>query len=281
MSLLTIPPNPAVTFRIRYQDEDLLVVDKPARLVTQPGKGHESDTLLNGLFARFGPQLQNLGRARDFGLLHRLDRQTSGLLIVGLRTRAYDALRTQFEQRQVRKFYWAVASHAPKKPSGVVRRPIVEESEHKKTARISSAGKPALTAYRVLAVGRLGERPPALVECRPVTGRLHQVRVHLDSIGCPILGDDLYGPKSVMSVSPRLALHSHRVVFTHPATGETLDVRSPWPKDLNPVLKRFGLPRPDAAASADQSHELRGDPISDENPGVGEHPAPPGDAEMP
>lgn len=271
--MLSIPPNPSVLFTLRYQDDDLLVVDKPARLVTQPGKGHEDDTLLNGLFSQFGPALQNLGRARDFGLLHRLDRQTSGLLIVGLRPRAYDALRQQFEKRQVKKFYWAVASHAPKKPSGVIRRPILEESDHKKTARISPAGKPALTAYRVLQTGTRGERPAALVECRPVTGRLHQVRVHLDSIGCPIVGDDIYGPKSLMSASPRLALHSHRLIFTHPTTGATLDVKSLWPKDLSAVLKRFGLTRPDLAPtppSANEPHEPPGDPISDEDPGVGE-----------
>ena len=121
-----------------------------ARTPTQPGKGHERDTLLNGLFAAFGPQLQNLGRARDFGLLHRLDRQTSGLLIVGLRPRSYDALRGQFEKRAIKKFYWALASRTPKKPSGVIRRPILEEADEKKTARISSAGKPSVTAYRGL-----------------------------------------------------------------------------------------------------------------------------------
>lgn len=280
MSRFSVTPNPAIAFRIRYQDDDVLVVEKPARLVTQPGKGHENDTLLNGLFAQFGPQLQNLGKARDFGLLHRLDRQTSGLLVVGLRQRAYDALRAQFEAREIRKFYWAVAAHAPKKPSGVIRRPILEETDDKKTARISSAGKPALTAYRVLQVGTVGVRPPALVECRPVTGRLHQVRIHLDSIGCPILGDDLYGPQSVRAASPRLALHAHRLIFRHPTTGETVDVKSPWPKDLNPVLKRFGLRRPDLA-SPDQPHEVGGDAVGEEEPGVGEGPAPVDDAEMP
>jgi 23S rRNA pseudouridine1911/1915/1917 synthase len=276
---LSVEPNPDIVVKLRYQDDDVLVVDKPPRLVTQPGKGHETDTLLNGLFAQLGPVLQNLGRSRDFGLLHRLDRQTSGLLIVGLRTRAYDALRAQFEARRIRKFYWAIASHAPKKPSGVIRRPILEETDEKKTGRISSAGKPALTAYRVLNIGTVGARPAALIECRPVTGRLHQVRIHLDSIGCPILGDDLYGPKSVMSASPRLALHAHRVIFEHPVSGATIDVRSPWPKDLNPVLKRMGLTRPQP--SADGAHELAGDAVRDQDAGIAERPAVADDAEMP
>jgi 23S rRNA pseudouridine1911/1915/1917 synthase len=258
---LSITPNADVPFTIRHQDEDLLVVDKPARIATQPGKGHEHDTLLNGLFTTFGPLLQNLGRTRDFGLLHRLDMQTSGLLIVGLRPRAYDALRAQFESREVKKFYWAVTMRAPKKPSGVIRRPIIEETEHKKTARISSAGKPAVTAYRVLQVGTAAGHA-ALIECRPVTGRLHQVRVHLDSLGCPILGDDVYGPKSVMRAAARLALHAHRLVFKHPVSGESIDVRSPWPKDLTALLKRMGLSKPESVVQG--AHELGGDGVGDE-----------------
>lgn len=258
---LSITPNADVPFTIRHQDEDVLVVDKPARIATQPGKGHEHDTLLNGLFAQFGSQLQNLGRARDFGLLHRLDKQTSGLLIVGLQARAYDGLREQFEKRQVKKFYWAVAFKAPKKPSGVIRRPILEETERKKTARISSAGKPAVTAYRVLQVGTAAGHA-ALIECRPVTGRLHQVRVHLESLGCPILGDDIYGPKSVMHAAARLGLHAHRLVFRHPVTGASLDVRSPWPKDLAALLKRSGLKKPESTVQG--AHELGGDRVGDE-----------------
>lgn len=282
---LTIPPNPDIAYKIRYQDEDVLVVEKPARLVTQPGKGHEDDTLLNGLFARFGQQLQNLGKARDFGLLHRLDRMTSGLLLVGLRARAYDALRAQFEKREIKKFYWAVATKAPRKPSGVIRRPILEEADEKKTARISPAGKPALTAYRVLQVGQgaggVG-KGAALLECRPVTGRLHQIRVHLDSIGCPVMGDELYGPKFKVRQSPRLALHAHRLVFKHPVTGAPVDVRSPWPKDLSPLLKGLGMSKPDDGLSGRGSgggsgveggHELGGDAIGEEEAGVGEDPA--------
>lgn len=259
---LSISANDKVVFKVRFQDEDLLVVDKPAHLPTQPGKGHERDTLLNGLFAQFGPQLQNLGRARDFGLLHRLDRQTSGLLIVGLRSKAYDALRKQFEERQIRKFYWAVASRTPKKTSGLIRRPILEESDDKKTARISSAGRPAFTAYRVLQVGGVPGQHATLLECRPITGRLHQVRLHLESIGCPILGDDVYASKSAARASPRLALHAHRIAFQHPVTGATVDIRSPWPRDLAGMLKRLGLTRPESVVQG--AHEIAGDAIGDE-----------------
>jgi len=277
---LSVEPNEHLTYGVAYEDDALLVVEKPARRATQPGKGHLTDTLLNALFARHGAQLQNLGAARDYGLLHRLDREASGLLIVALQADAYDGLRAQFEQRKVGKFYWAITRRAPNQPEGVINRPVAEVTARMKTAKLSPTGKPALTAYRVLQVGTVGVRPPALVECRPVTGRLHQVRIHLDSIGCPILGDDLYGPQSVRAASPRLALHAHRLIFRHPTTGETVDVKSPWPKDLNPVLKRFGLRRPDLA-SPDQPHEVGGDAVGEEEPGVGEGPAPVDDAEMP
>lgn len=245
--MLTIEPNPRITYGLRYQDEHLLVVEKPARVPTQPGKGHTSDTLLNALFHQFGPQLQNLGKHRDFGLLHRLDKDTSGLVIVGLRNSAYDALREMFVRRAVRKFYWAVCGATPKTASGVIKLPIAEghgaqanKAGTLKLAHISRHGKPAITAYRVLDSSDMA----ALLECRPVTGRLHQIRVHLEAIGCPIFGDTFYGPRRVQHASPRLALHAHRLAFTHPITGATIDVRSDWPRDLRRALRDLGLHRP-------------------------------------
>lgn len=265
MPQFSIEPNPKVRFKIRHQDDHVLVLDKPHGLVTQPGKGHLTDSLLNGLFAGssedkatgkstpWGIRLQKLGEPRDYGLLHRLDRETSGLLVAALSREAYDGLREQFEARTVKKFYWAICSRRPKHDSGVIKKSILEtvgfaqgdlyESRNVKIARISAAGKPALTAYRVLDANNLG----ALIEARPVTGRLHQVRVHLDAIGCPILSDGFYAPAQTRGIAPRLALHSHRIVFTHPITGETVDVQSPFPKDLKPALVTLKLKLPDDA----------------------------------
>lgn len=250
MATLSVIPNDAVTFSIAYEDDDVMVVDKPARLVTQPGKGHEEDTLLNGLFARHGTKFQNLGAERDYGLLHRLDRDTSGLLVVALRASAYDALRKAFETREIRKFYWAVVATPPKGETGVIRRRIAEYegpgpnakkgASSRKLAKVSNAGKEAVTAYRVLSASAFG----ALLECRPVTGRLHQVRVHLASIGSPIAGDDLYAAEEVASLAPRLALHAHRLCFKHPISGEVIDAQSPWPNDLRNVLKKLKLSKP-------------------------------------
>ena len=271
-----IEPNARVTFRVLHRDEHLVVVEKPARVVTMPGVGHQHDTLLNGLYAQYGDRLRQLGVARDHGLVHRLDRETSGVMVVALSHESYDGLRACFERRETRKYYWAVTMKAPREPEGVVRRPIEEVLQRKdkytstRTARLSNSGKPALTAYRVLSVSDLG----AVIEARPVTGRLHQVRVHLASIGAGVLGDDTYGPRRTNDASARLALHAHRLAFEHPVTGEPVDVRSAWPRDLRGLLKRLDLPRPDldepGAVSDQGADEIGGDAVGEEESGVGE-----------
>lgn len=251
----TIQPNENVTFKVAHEDEHVAVIIKPPGIVTTPGLGHEDDSLLNGAFARWGSRLQSLGKARDYGLLHRLDRQTSGLVLFGLSRDAYDALRKSFENREVRKFYWAVVHGRPRDDSGVINKPILEghgraeytpkskDESAKKLAFISPKGKAAVTAYRMLS----SQPSASLLECRAVTGRLHQLRVHLEAIGCPILGDELYARPAVQSAAPRLALHAHRIAFLHPITCEMLDARSPWPSDLRSLLRRQRLPRPDLA----------------------------------
>lgn len=275
MASLSIEPNPRVTFGVRHEDSDLLIVEKPSGVVTQPGVGHLRDTLLNGLFARCGSRLQNLGAARDFGLVHRLDRETSGLLAVALSVRAHTALSDAFRNRRVHKYYWAVTRRAPNRPSGVIRLPIRELVQRAskytstKTAHVGKGGKPALTAYRVLESTELG----TLIEARPVTGRLHQIRVHLDAIGAPVLGDPSYGPHLSRDGAHRLALHAHRLVLDHPVTGKPLDIATPWPRDLRSLLKRLGIERPDlraptASECSQDPHELAGDAVSEEHPPV-------------
>lgn len=235
--LLSIPPNPRVTFAVRFEDAHLVVVDKPSGIVTQPGKGHERDALLNGLFAHWGGAMQKLGKVRDFGLLHRLDKPTSGLVIAALSREAYDGVRAQFEGRTIEKFYYAITRKAPNKPMGLIKRPILEDVGEKKLARVSPAGQAAATAYRVLAANNRA----ALLECRPLTGKLHQVRVHLSSIGCDVLGDLDYAPAATAGASPRLALHAHMLRFKHPITGELVRVASPMPREMKRVMKRMGI----------------------------------------
>lgn len=244
--MLSVLPNSSVTFRICFEDEHLLIVGKPAGVVTLPGKGHEDDTLLNALFAHCGKLLQKIGKERDFGLLHRLDKDTSGLLIAAKSITAYDAMREQFEGRSLAKFYYACVSQKPAKDEGVINKPILEYEKSgpfntsMKLAAIHRAGKPSRTAYRVVSTATTA----TLLECRAITGRLHQVRVHLAAINCPILGDSMYAPDAVAKSNKRLALHAHRLVCKHPITKHPVDVRAPLPKDLLAMLKRHRLTAP-------------------------------------
>ncbi len=258
----SIEPNPDLNITLAYEDADLLVAIKPPRMVSNPGKGHERGTMLNALFHTHGPRLQNIGREKDFGLLHRLDRETSGLLIVALTKSAYDALRIQFETRTVKKFYWALVRDIPDPPKGVIDRPIREQEDRtskytaRKVASVTrakrrqgSAGPPkdAVTAFRVVSAGRGPNGEAALLECRPVTGRLHQIRVHMALIGHPVLGDGDYADEG--KSAPRVALHAHRLSFTHPVTGQPIDVRSPFPPDLKPTLRKYKLQVPESGAT--------------------------------
>mgnify|MGYP001596625245 CR=1 FL=1 len=241
MPQYSLAPNSRIPIEIRYRDDELLVVEKPTGIVTQPGKGHVDDSLLNGLFVEFGNSLQNMGEERTWGLLHRLDKDTSGLVIVALRINAYDALREQFEKRLVKKVYYAVVKGTPTPKQGVIQGPIAEVTAAKKIGVIHRDGKQAITAYKVLqSTGDM-----SLVEARPKTGRLHQIRVHLASKGHPILGEDLYRGEVKMPPVPRLCLHAGELSFIHPTTGHRVTVVSPWPADFLRVCKRMGLDVPE------------------------------------
>ena len=259
MATLSVQPNERVTFAIRYQDEDLLIVEKRCGLVTHPGVGHEHDTLLNGLFASFGARLQNLGDKRDYGLIHRLDKDTSGLLIVALSISAYERLSEAIRKREIAKFYWALTRNTPKQESGIIRLGISEKVNSlskytsERIGRIDRHGKPAMTAYRVLQ----SSIHASLIEARPITGRLHQIRVHLDAIGCAILGDPRYGPKESRQLSPRLALHAHRLRFAHPISGDQLDVATSFPRDLRKTLSLLRVARPDLEPQSSDADSLQ------------------------
>lgn len=200
-----------------------MVANKAPGMVTEPGASHRDDSLLNALVSRYGGRLLRLGERRDYGLLHRLDRQTSGCVACALDPDAYDTIRAQFESRAVDKRYLAIVS-------GRMRRGEQEISLSLEEKRVPSAsgsrlvsiasreGKPARTGIEVLATSI----SHSLVACRPVTGRLHQIRVHLAHLGFPIAGDPLYGPGGKV-LPPRrgeeetLGLHAWRLGFTHAA----------------------------------------------------------------
>ena len=236
-----IKANEAVVPDIVYEDSDLLVVNKPVGLVTQPGLGHATDSLLNGLFATHGNLLRNLGIARDWGLLHRLDKPTSGLLVVALRPGSYESLRGQFADRLVMKEYLALVRGNLVPRQGVVQARLKEVLTDVKKVIISRSGQEAVSAYQVIA----GNEQVSLVSVKIKTGRLHQIRAHMMFLGHPVIGDDLYGVDGKSGVRRpclgRLWLHCVRLGFRHPTLHVWKEFVAPLPADLQSVAKKMEI----------------------------------------
>lgn len=216
-----------------HEADGVLCVAKPPGQVTQPGRGHLDDTLLNGAFALRGEALGALGADRDWGLLHRLDREVGGCVLLALTPEAYDALRAAFERRVIEKTYLAIVQGAPPAPEGACSRAIREEvrDDMKVATCPPRGGDAAETRWRTVA--RAAGR--SLLEVEPVTGRLHQIRAHLATLGCPIVGDRVYRSDAPPNTSrlPRgrepdpLLLHAWRIAF--PRGGATVRVECPPP----------------------------------------------------
>lgn len=230
-------PEP-IALDIIYQDDDLLVINKPAGMVVHPAPGHASGTLVNALLARF-PALAGLGSDRP-GIVHRLDRDTSGLIVVALHEGAREQLQRQFKGRRVRKVYLALLEGRLEPPRGVVEAPIGRDPRHRqRMAIVASGGRPARTSYRV----REYLDRYTLVEVRPETGRTHQIRVHLAAIGHPIAGDRIYGRKKGTPGLPRQFLHAWRLTLTLPGSDERRTFTAPLPDDLQQVLEGLRPPQ--------------------------------------
>ena len=220
-----------IPLQILYEDEDLVAVDKPAGMVVHAGAGVHAGTLVNALLHRFGT-LSRAGGALRPGIVHRLDRYTSGVLLVAKNDAAHQVLAAQFASRQVEKVYVALVHGTVKQDTGRVERPIARDPKRRTrmTARLDR-GRAAWSEYRVL------RRFPrfTLVEVRIGTGRTHQIRVHLSSVGHPVVGDTLYGAPAKVEGQPSLGryfLHARRIRFRQPSTGTELTVESPLPEDL-------------------------------------------------
>ena len=242
ISLEVPPPAPAaaelkaqkIPLNIVHEDEFLLVVDKPAGLVVHPGAGHSEGTLVNALLAH-GPKLSRMGGPAKPGLVHRLDKDTSGLMVVAKDDATHWNLSRQFAGRSVLRIYQAVVRGRMERDEGTIDAPIGRHPTQrtKMTIRHDSE-RDAVTRYKVLK--RFKEA--TLVELYPQTGRTHQLRVHLASIGHPILGDAEYGVRGGFS---RQALHAHRLGFLHPGIEQRVEFSSPLPKDLEREIKRLAV----------------------------------------
>lgn len=221
----------AIPLRVLYEDDNFVAIDKPAGMVVHAGAGVHRGTLVNALLHRFD-SLSGLGGELRPGIVHRLDRYTSGVLLVAKTDAAHRALAEQFASRQVEKTYLALVHGNVKADRGRIEKPIARDPQRRirMTARLGH-GRAAWTEYRVL---RRFERFTWL-EVRIGTGRTHQIRVHLSSIGHPVAGDRLYGaPAGVEGLPPleRFFLHAHRIRFHQPFTGQAVEIVSPLPEDL-------------------------------------------------
>lgn len=242
---------------IPYEDEDLIVVNKPAGLVAHPACGHSQDTLVNALLHHTRDLSMGFNEQRP-GLVHRIDKGTSGLLVIARNERAQRFLAMQFQRKTTHRLYRALAFGKFKESAGTIRSHLKRHPEDRRRS-VSvpvgpdgvSEGKPAVTHYRVISYHETGI---SLVELRLETGRTHQIRVHLSEAGHPIVGDSTYGAskrvKNLKSVHlrklveemPRFALHAAELGFTHPSTGKQMIFRAPWPQDLLPFIEHCGFP---------------------------------------
>lgn len=220
---------------ILYQDAALALVVKPAGMVVHPAPGNEKDTLVNGLlFALEG--LSGIGGVKRPGIVHRLDKDTSGLLLVAKNDEAHRALSAQLKARTMDKHYLAVVEGEMKEEKGAIDAPLGRSKRDRKKIAIDPEGRQALTEWHLLENLRGG----ALLDVRIITGRTHQIRVHMRSIHHPLVGDALYGPKNGLK-APGLMLHAHTLSFDHPTTGERLTFTAPPPEAFTSALKGWRL----------------------------------------
>ena len=242
--LLTVPPpRPTdltpqrIPLDLVYQDEEVAVVDKPAGLPVHPGPGHPDGTLVNGLLA-LCPDIQGIGGDIRPGIVHRLDKDTSGLMAVAKTHAAHQSLSEQLKSRRVTKGYLALATGKVMPAEGLIDAPIARDSRNRKRMAVTAGGRESRTCYRTL------ENPSGhtLLELLLETGRTHQIRVHLAYLGYPLLGDDTYGRSSPLLA--RQFLHAYNLGFEHPNSGEWMDFHSGLPGDLTAVLEHLGAQTP-------------------------------------
>jgi len=235
---IEIPPPPPskvaaekIPLKMVYEDRDILIIDKSSGMVVHPTLDHPSGTLVNALLY-YLKNITGVGETLRPGIVHRLDKGTSGLLVVAKNANALESLKKQFRDRTVSKKYLALVSRLVEPPVGKIEKPIFRHPKNRKKFTISLEGREAITHYKV--IEKLG-KSYTLLELEPKTGRTHQIRVHLSSLGYPIVGDKLYGGQS----GPRLFLHASSLEFNHPRTGKRISFESKLPSDLLSILAKL------------------------------------------
>nr|WP_325170136.1 RluA family pseudouridine synthase [Noviherbaspirillum pedocola] len=234
----------AIELDVVYEDKAIAVINKPAGLVVHPGAGNWSGTLQNGLLHRY----PGIGAVPRAGIVHRLDKDTSGLMVVAKTIEAQTELVRQLQARSVSRTYlalvWGTPNVSGKVDAAIGRHP----RERIRMAVLNNlSAKPALTHYRRLATGMIDGKPVSLLQCQLETGRTHQIRVHMQSLGFALVGDALYGKPHLAAVFPRQALHAFRLGLIHPQTGTECAWTAPPPQDFAQLLLRAGIAVPEEA----------------------------------
>jgi len=222
----------AIPLDVLYEDDDLIVINKPAGLVAHPGAGHREHTLVNALL-HHSPKLSGIGGKERPGIVHRLDKETSGCMVVAKTDEAHRGLSEQFAARSVEKVYLALVAGKLRKKAGTIEGKIGRHPVHRQRMSIASQrGRAAKTEYRVLS----SSDEISLIECKLHSGRTHQIRVHVHHLGHPVLGDKVYGAKYAKAF-PRQMLHAWKLGFQHPRTGEWKKFEAALPNDFEEAIK--------------------------------------------
>ncbi len=232
-------PDATVAFDVRYEDDYLIVVDKPIGVIVHPGSGRSSGTLANGLLARY-PEIQGVGDEGRFGIVHRLDRDTSGLLVVARTDEAHERLTQMLRDHTVARRYLTLVQHGFTNTTGTIDAPIGRDAQNRTKMRVSREGRSSTTHYRRLA--SWDGYDASLLSVTLETGRTHQIRVHMRAIDHPIIGDSVYGRRGVVGDPGRPWLHARQLTFEHPDTSALIDIVSPLPEDLSDSLVALGAP---------------------------------------
>ena len=232
-----IASDESINFEVVFEDDSVIVVSKPSGLIVHPGSGIANGTLVNGLAAQF-PDLREIGDPSRLGLVHRLDKGTSGLLIVARTPEALDNLKFQMQERHVHRQYFAIVAGHVESNKGVVDAPLGRDPKNPLKRAVINSGKYARTHYEI---DQKYESPfkVSMLNCRLETGRTHQIRVHLAAIGHPVLGDELYGGRTSFNIENRLALHAKMLTFLHPKTKNLMNFESPLPAELTSMKDTF------------------------------------------
>ena len=229
-----------IPLEIVYEDDDLMVINKPRGMVVHPAPGHTSGTLVNAVLSHAGESLSSINGVLRPGIVHRIDKDTSGLILVCKNDFSHKVLAKQLEEHSITRRYHAICSGRLKEEQGTVSAPIGRDEKNRKQQAINyKHGKEAITHYRLLE----NLQNASLLECRLETGRTHQIRVHMKSIGHPLLGDPLYGPKKNLYAIKGQALHAMVLGFVHPRSGEYMEFSADYPEDFQKLLNKLRMIR--------------------------------------